>query len=383
MAFEAMYGALEQAETSSKESEFDARWTELLDRITENPEKEYEGLTEKTRFKLVVSSQGNVTATTVMNPQVGSFSCSRFNLKKVFLAYADNKEVTTREVNETLGVGNHAGLAAVLFRELQSIEFSKGQKSGTGRAASSYEERKQIVLEYLEQLETSGYKLKPKDQRPRFVLVVDEVNRGNISKILGELVTLLEPDKRIGAEHQLRPVLPYSAERFGVPQNLFVIGTMNTADKSIALVDVALRRRFQFEELMPDLDYCELLPSEMRQVINKLNARIVLRKDRDHQIGHSYFMDVSSPDQFNEKFTVTIIPLLKEYFYNDWDGLRFVFAEEKKEDGYFIRRIGGADTKWARNIWQWYTDAGDKAFDCLRQLLKNYGIDAEAAEDET
>ena len=117
---------------------------------------------------------------------------------------------------------------------------------------------------------------------------------------------------------------------------------MNTADKSIALVDVALRRRFQFEELMPNLKCCELLPSEMRRVIEKLNAQITLRKDRDHQIGHSYFMDVSSPEQFNEKFTTTIIPLLQEYFYNDWDGLRFVFAEEKTEDGHFIRRISGA-----------------------------------------
>ena len=382
MAIEAMYAALEQPETSSKESEFDARWTELLDRITENPEKEYEGLTEKTRFKLAVSSQGNVAATNLMNPQAGPFNCSRVNLKKVFFAYADRKEVATREVNETLGVGNHSGLAAVLFRELQSIEFSKGQKSGTGRAAVSYEERKQIVLDSLEQLETSGYRLKSEDKIPRFVLVVDEINRGNISKILGELVTLLEPDKRIGAAHQLRPVLPYSAEIFGVPQNLFVLGTMNTADKSIALVDVALRRRFQFEELMPDLECCELLPSEMRRVIDKLNARITLRKDRDHQIGHSYFMDVSSPEQFNEKFTVTIIPLLQEYFYNDWDGLRFVFAEEKtEEDGHFIRRIPGADTKWVRNKWQWYTDAGDKAFDCLGQLLKNYGFAVETGNE--
>jgi 5-methylcytosine-specific restriction protein B len=213
-------------------------------------------------------------------------------------------------------------------------------------------------------------------------LVIDEINRGNISKILGELVTLLEPDKRIGAAHQLRPVLPYSDEIFGVPQNLFILGTMNTADKSIALVDVALRRRFQFEELMPDLSRCALLPAEMRTALETLNAKIALRKDRDHQIGHAYFMNVSTTEQFNACFRATIIPLLQEYFYNDWDGLRFVFAEEKMADGCFIRRIGSSDSKWVRNRWQWFTDAGDTAFDCLGQLTKNYGTVAEAVGNE-
>jgi hypothetical protein len=299
-------------------------------------------------------------------------------MKRVFVAHPDQSEISIREINDALGVGSHAHLACVVFRELMATPIQESASTSPGEGAT-YAERKDVVLEYLDQLDGSGYRIKPLNQCPRYVLVIDEINRGNISKILGELVTLLEPDKRIGAARQLRPVLPYSEEMFGIPQNLFILGTMNTADKSIALVDIALRRRFQFEELMPDLSCCELLTADMRKAIEILNARIVLRKDRDHQIGHSYFMDVSTATQFNERFRSTIIPLLQEYFYNDWDGLRFVFAEEKKDDGQFIRKIGGSESKWVRNKWQWFADAKDTAFDCLGQLMKNYGSVSEAA----
>lgn len=271
-----------------------------------------------------------------------------------------------------------------LRSSLERIDAA-GAASASAAAGSgaSYDERKGVVLEYLKQRDASGYRLQSPNKSPRYVLVIDEINRGNISKILGELVTLLEPDKRIGADRQLRAQLPYSGEVFGVPQNLFVLGTMNTADKSIALVDVALRRRFDFQELMPNLDCCQGLTPEMRGVLEKLNARIVRRKDRDHQIGHSYFMTVTTVEQFNKCFRDNIIPLLQEYFYNDWDGLRYVFAEEGGEDGRFIRRLEDSGSKWVRNKWQWFTDMGDKALDCLGQLLKNYDIVSETADDES
>ena len=205
-----------------------------------------------------------------------------------------------------------------------------------------------------------------------YVLIIDEINRGNISKIFGELITLLEPDKRIGASHQLEVILPYSQKAFGVPVNLYIIGTMNTADKSIALVDVALRRRFVFEELMPDFSYCKSLTDDMRSVLRVMNERIALRKDRDHQIGHSYFIDVNDAASFNNVFEKNIMPLLQEYFWNDWDGLRFVFEEEHPDNGKFVVPIPGCEIRGARNKWQWFSDAGTTSFDCLSQLLKNY-----------
>jgi len=215
-----------------------------------------------------------------------------------------------------------------------------------------------------------------------YVLIIDEINRGNISKILGELITLLEPDKREGQPNQLTVSLPYSQERFSVPCNLHIIGTMNTADKSIALVDVALRRRFRFKELMPDFTICEGLTSEMREVLSCMNRRITIRKDRDHQIGHSYFMQVSDTNGFNRVFADSVIPLLQEYFYGDWDGLRYVIGEEKSTAGMMLVPIPMQDgeMKWARNRWQWWYE-GAATIDVLDALCKNYGLAQE--QDET
>jgi 5-methylcytosine-specific restriction protein B len=168
-------------------------------------------------------------------------------------------------------------------------------------------------------------------------------------------------------------MLPYSGEKFAVPANLYVVGTMNTADKSIALVDVALRRRFDFEEVLVDLKICKGLTDNMRSVIQQLNQRITLRKDRDHQIGHSYFIAVADEEGFNRKFRSRIIPLLQEYFYNDWEGLRYVLGESKP-DGNFVRRLSGSDVREARTKWQWYFDAGVDSLNCLQVLCDNYTI---------
>jgi len=262
------------------------------------------------------------------------------------------------------------------------IDAAPESKTDKRPTAASYDERKQIVLEYLETREETGYRLMSPDRAPRYVLVIDEINRGNISKILGELVTLLEPDKRVGAARQLRVTLPYSGDVFGVPQNLYIVGTMNTADKSIALVDVALRRRFEFRELMPDFGVCSELPHDLRRVLVELNQRIALRKDRDHQIGHSYFMDVTTADEFNEQFDKTTIPLLQEYFYNDWDGLRFVLGEEQKEGGAFIHATNHGGSKWARNRWRWFSDTQASELDYVTVLKKNYRQQSSEPQDD-
>lgn len=167
-----------------------------------------------------------------------------------------------------------------------------------------------------EQEQVTSYK----DNDKLYILIIDEINRGDVSKIFGELITLIEEDKRVGNKYQMKTTLPYSKESFGVPNNLYIIGTMNTADRSIALLDTALRHRFDFEEIMPRP---ELLGGKVVEGINlqtlltRVNERITNKYDRDHQIGHSYLMGVNTKEQLERAYKNRILPLLNEYFYNE------------------------------------------------------------------
>lgn len=191
------------------------------------------------------------------------------------------------------------------------------------------------------------------DVKNNYVLIIDEINRGNISKIFGELITLIEPSKRlytIPMEHPQELTLPYSKSLFGVPNNLYIIGTMNTADRSITNIDTALRRRFVFEEYPPLHNHELIIPLRkteesieinLKNVLRILNERIEYLLDRDHLIGHSYFMNVTSWEELCNKFRINIIPLLQEYFYNDWEKIALVLGDNgdswnKKEEEKFI-----------------------------------------------
>jgi hypothetical protein len=173
-----------------------------------------------------------------------------------------------------------------------------------------------------------------------YAIFIDEINRGNISKIFGELITLIEEDKRLGAPNEVTVTLPYSGDKFGVPNNLYVIGTMNSVDRSIALVDMALRRRFDFESIRPDV---QLVPEtnfgfNLRKIFENLNNKIAVILGTEYQLGHSYFMGtrVASIDAFKHAWFGSILPLLQEYLFDDWEKIEalvggFVTKTEVKE----------------------------------------------------
>ena len=170
------------------------------------------------------------------------------------------------------------------------------------------------------------------------VFVIDEINRGNISKIFGELITLIESSKRIGQPEGMKAKLPYSQQLFGVPDNIYILGTMNTADRSIATIDTALRRRFHFKEMMPDANVLKDISVEdvsISEMLVRMNKRISVLYDREHTIGHAYFIslrDNPTIKQLAEIFENTIIPLLQEYFYEDYEKIRLVLGDNNKEN---------------------------------------------------
>ena len=237
---------------------------------------------------------------------------------------------------------NQGQIAMVTFHQNFTYEdFIEGIRPVLNESENvRYELTKGIFREIVERAYRAS-----KNGKENYVLIIDEINRGNIAKIFGELITLIEPSKRLGGVDATTVTLPYSQKSFGVPANLYVVGTMNTADRSIALLDTALRRRFEFVEMMPKLDRVRenVGGVNCQKLLETMNKRITVLLDREHRIGHTYFLGVEDMDSLARTFKHKIIPLLQEYFYDNWEKIDLVlngngFVQKSSlEDGLFRR----------------------------------------------
>lgn len=216
------------------------------------------------------------------------------------------------------------------------------------------------LLSYLEKQEVKPQEpsIATSNERKPHVLIIDEINRGNVSRIFGELITLIEPSKREGAAEALSVELPYSKRPFNVPANVYLIGTMNTADRSLSGLDIALRRRFNFREMPPQPELLDGLSVEgvnIGQLLRVMNQRIEVLLDRDHCLGHAYFMSLKTDDPLDRLeliFRNQILPLLQEYFFEDWQRIQWVLNDHRKiaADRFVYQRQRDVQSLFGANV---------------------------------
>lgn len=259
------------------------------------------------------------------------------NIQKLYDTFDSVNEIKSlQQIKETVGVSPRLTEFYAVFKSILNFKETQFEPIKDEELVEKELSDEEVVRQFDSGLYDKAEKSFGKEATP-VVLIIDEINRGNVSAIFGELITLIEEDKRIGQKNEIRLTLPYSKNEFSVPPNLYIIGTMNTADRSVEALDTALRRRFTFEEMLPQP---ELIASNGKatngivnninlvELLNTINERIEALLDRDHTIGHSYFMEVDSLDELRKVFANKVIPLLQEYFYGDYVKMEMVIGPD-------------------------------------------------------
>lgn len=291
---------------------------------------------------LSVNTKGNLLLTT--RPLGLSYIVSRPKLRKLYqtFTHVDQIRQVYTDISRVIGGGNTTLYWAV-FNELKefekTLEISDGPESDESGDTSAQEKNKveyEAMREAAESLDWSKVKPESLERAQRFALVIDEINRGNVSQIFGELITLIEADKRGGRSEALTVQLPYSKTAFTVPPNLYIIGTMNTADRNVEALDTALRRRFVFVEMSPDYALLEekfgsgTMP-DIARMLQTMNRRIARLLGREYAIGHAYFLGLPEAGDIGglkRIFRSRLIPLLQEYFFGHEGKVELVIGED-------------------------------------------------------
>lgn len=331
---------LESKQVNSEMPSFETLYSEFLSTLNKETIfktiSDYElKLIELKGTSIIVMFKWQNTAKTI--PATQPFSITKEKIKQLFEAGLNPHDVKNLKLSFEPYFKHNLSVYYAVYRKFYEFVEKKVGDTTIQQIESSdtfgYEESKErwLLIDESQQKELIS-------KSDNYVLIIDEINRGNVSQIFGELITLIEEDKRLGKGEALEVMLPYSKEKFGVPPNLYIIGTMNTADRSVEALDTALRRRFSFVEMPPKPDLIKtegkLKSSEgiigdinLVTVLKTINDRIEVLLNRDNLIGHSYFLNVDSEKALKETFFKNIIPLLQEYFFGDYGKIGLILGE--------------------------------------------------------
>lgn len=320
----------EENETVAELIDFNSLYDSLYYRISDAGAADLETVSGGT-VTATVTSQGNFAIRHEGRDK--PYTVSRDRLERIYEAYPNPHEITNilKAFRNVIGGCNATAYWSVL-NEIANGRDQATEQSGEGEATVqegaelSYEDKRKVVVKYWEKKENVVIL---QDKSEPFVFIIDEINRGNVSQIFGELITLIEDDKRMGNIETLFIDLPYSKHSFSIPPNLYLIGTMNTADRSVEALDTALRRRFTFIPKWPDAE--KLVDTEdgisLSAMLTALNDRLKVLKDADHTIGHAWLWNISNLETLQKVFANKVLPLLQEYFYNDYEKLGLVLGD--------------------------------------------------------
>jgi 5-methylcytosine-specific restriction endonuclease McrBC GTP-binding regulatory subunit McrB len=328
------YAKSKEGQTNQPDYDFDTLYDAFIDFLQSQLDAgqfpEFQTIQGKLVEVKKINNNDSIIARAKNSKSKYSAPLTKENLQKLYDKYENITEINSlQQVKETVQVQPRITEFYAIFKGLKEFEknFSPDNYSEIEEEDLRLNED-EIIKKFESGVFNEAVRIYGKES-DKVVLIIDEINRGNVSSVFGELITLIEKDKRWGESEQLKLTLPYSQKDFFVPNNLYIIGTMNTADRSVESLDTALRRRFAFEPIMPSPDKLEDTTDgiELKKLLSTINERLAILKDSDHVIGHAWLWGIKNITELRSTFGNKIMPLLQEYFFNDYEKIGLVLGD--------------------------------------------------------